>query len=387
MTVQVVQGRVILPDRVLDHGRVVIEDGVIQAVTDDGSRFAPTDDVGDHFVAPGLVDVHTHGIAGADTMDASREALLTMARRYAAHGVTGFLPTTMTHSMHTTRQAIRQVSAYISQPEGQDPAAAQVLGIHLEGPWISVRYKGAQNGQYISLPDEEAVAALLAEGQGTVKIVSLAPELPGADQAIRMLRRHGVCVSIGHTGASYDEALRAMDAGATQITHCFNAMPPLHHRHPGVIGAGLSRGDVYAELIADGVHVHPAVMRVLVQVKGRERVMLVSDSMSATELPDGVYALGEQNVYVRDGGARLSDGTLAGSTLTLDRAVRNMIHLCGIAVHDAVYMASAAPAEAIGLGHHKGKICPGYDADLVILDADMRPLRVMIGGQMGDMHD
>ena len=276
------------------------------------------------------------------------------------------------------QRAIREVRRYMERQDEQEPAA-RVLGIHLEGPWISREFKGAQNERFIVPPTAESVATILAEGNGAVKIVTLAPELPGAERAMQTLRGQGICISIGHTGAGYEQALRAVELGATHVTHCFNGMTGLHHRQPGVAGAALLCDQLFAELIADGVHVHPDVMRLLIRVKGRERVMLITDSMSATELSDGTYALGGQEVYVRDGRASLQDGTLAGSTLTLDRAVRNVVHLCGVALHDAVYMASAVPAQAIGLGDRKGQIRPGYDADFTILDAKLRPVQVMVG--------
>jgi N-acetylglucosamine-6-phosphate deacetylase len=309
-----------------------------------------------------------------------------MARRFAAHGVTGFLATTMTQSPDVTTRAIRAVRRYMERQDEEDQGhepAARALGIHLEGPWISREFKGAQNERFIVPPTEESVATLLAEGKGAVKIVTLAPELPGAEQAMQTLRGQGICTSSGHTGATYEQALRAVELGATHVTHCFNGMTGLHHRRPGAAGAALLCDRLLAELIADGIHVHPDVMRLLIRVKGRERVMLITDSMSATELSDGIYALGGQEVYVRAGRAALGDGTLAGSTLTLDRAVRNVVHRCGVPLHDAVYMASAVPAQAIGLGDRKGRIRAGYDADITILNTDLQPMRVMVGRRPG----
>jgi N-acetylglucosamine-6-phosphate deacetylase len=381
MAVQVLRGKVILADRVLEPGLVVVEEGAIAAVAED-SRYAPTEDLGARYIAPGFIDLHTHGIAGADTMDATQESLSLMTQRFAAHGVTGFLPTTVTQSLALTLEAMGQVQRYMQSQERREPAGARVLGIHLEGPWISAQYKGAQNEQYITSPTEESVRQILGHDDGTIKIVSLAPELTGAERAIEMLRRRGIYISVGHTGASYERVLQAIELGATHVTHCFNAMTPLHHRHPGVVGAALLRDELYVELIADGVHVHPDVMRLLLRLKGPERVMLVTDSMSAAELPDGTYALGGQDVLVEQGQARLRDGTLAGSTLTLDRAVSNIVHLCGLPVNEAMYMASAAPASAIGLGDRKGRISAGYDADFAVLDTNLRPVRTMLGGHL-----
>jgi N-acetylglucosamine-6-phosphate deacetylase len=385
MPTQVLQGTLILSDRLMPAGQVVVEDGIIVDLAEEARGYWPTSDFGDHYIAPGFIDVHVHGIAGVDTMDGSQESLRCMAERLAAHGVTGFLPTTMTESLDITKRAVHHVQEFMTlqtRVTGEAPVGARALGIHLEGPWISPRYKGAQNEQHILAPEEGMVRSILETARGAVKIVTLAPELPGADRTIRLLREAGIYVSIGHTGATYTQALEAVHLGATQVTHCFNAMTGLNHRKPGVVGAALLSYELVAELIADGVHVHPDVMRLLIRVKGRDRVMLITDAMSATEFPDGTYALGGQEVFVRDGEARLADGTLAGSTLVLDQAVRNLIRLCPLSLVDVVYMASATPAAAIGLGTHKGKICVGYDADLTILDGTLHPRGVIIGGMI-----
>lgn len=380
MTTQILQGNVILPDRVLQRGQVVIEDGIIHEVLQADRAGTATSDFGDQYIAPGLIDIHTHGIAGADTMDGTQDALALMARRFAAHGVTGFLPTTVTESVEVTIRAVRAVRDYRDTQHGREPRGARVLGMHLEGPWISAQFKGAQNERYILAPEETTVRTILEAAGGVITIVSLAPELPGADALIHLLREEGIFVSIGHSGATYEEAVHAVGLGATHVTHCFNGMTGLHHRAPGIVGAALLEDDLFAELIADGIHVHPTVMRLLVRDKGRDRVVLITDSMSAAELPDGIYALGGQEVFVRDGQARLQGGTLAGSTLVLDQAVRNLVQLCQVPLVDAVYMATAAPAAAIGLDGSKGQIRAGFDADLVVLDQDLQPRALLIGG-------
>jgi N-acetylglucosamine-6-phosphate deacetylase len=380
MPTHILQGTVILPDRLLVRGQVVVEDGVIQEVLEENSRHRPTIDFGDGCIAPGFIDIHTHGIAGADTMDGREESIGLMARRFAAHGVTGFLPTTVTQSIAVTAQAVRCVSSFMAAQDRQPPTGARVLGIHLEGPWISPDYKGAQNERYILPPTEEAVRTILDAAGGAVKIVSLAPELPGADAVIRLLLAAGVIVSIGHSGATYEEALHGVELGATHVTHCFNAMTPLHHRQPGIVGAALLQDKLFAELIADGVHVHPAVMRLLVRQKTRHRVMLITDSMSAAELPDGQYELGGQDVFVHGAEARLQSGALAGSTLVLDAAVRTVVQFCGVSLLDAVFMAATTPALALGLADSKGTIAQGRDADFTFLDSSLHPQGVMIGG-------
>lgn len=375
----IIQGTLVLTDGLAERGQVVVEDGHIQEVVTGESRFRPTNDFGDGYIVPGFIDLHIHGIAGADVMDASCESLDLMARRFAAHGVTGFTPTTVTENPDLTRRTIATIRDYANN---QPPGRARVLGIHLEGPFLNPAYKGMQPEGYIMPPDADMLSSLLELGGGLVRRVSLAPEMPGADSLIRLLRSKDVEVSIAHTGATYEQALAAVEGGARHVTHCFNAMTGLHHRRPGVAGAAMIVDDLYTELIADGIHIHPAVMRLLIRVKGRERVMLVTDAMSATELPDGEYRFGGHEVIVRNGEARLADGTLASSTLTMDGAVRCVIRLCGTPLVDAVYMASTTPAEAMGWGASKGKIARGYDADLTVLDGDLRPMATFVSGVM-----
>jgi len=379
VSLQILRGNLILPDRLLERGLLVIEDGLIGEVRE-GDTGDPTEDWGNCFIAPGFIDVHVHGIAGADTMDGGEGSLAAMAETLAHHGVTGFLPTTHTAPKDPVVKAIERVYLYMQRQEGLP--GARVLGAHMEGPWIAKEFKGAQNERYIALPTKESVNDMLAfHGRQVIKVVSLAPELAGAEDAILTLRRNGIYVSLGHTGATYEQALHAVALGATHITHCFNAMKGLHHRHPGVVGAALILEQVFVELIADGVHVHPDVMRLLIRSKGREKIMLISDAIPAAGLPEGSYMFGGQEVCVHNGRACLKDGTLAGSTLTLDEAVRNIVRMCNMSIPDAVYMATAAPAEAMGLGEKKGKIRAGYDADIAILDQDLQPVEVLIAGE------
>jgi N-acetylglucosamine-6-phosphate deacetylase len=379
MTRTVLRGRVVTPEGILEDAVVVCEDGTIVDVTQKTAQY-PDATLVAGYIAPGYVDVHIHGIAGADTMDAKASSLETMAHQLVKHGVTAFLPTTMTQSQEDITAALRQVRTYMEMERNSPSTGAEVIGVHLEGPWISHQAKGAQNGAFIAPPSAEYVRHILDEAGDILRIVTLAPELEGADAAIEQLRNAKVEVSIGHTTANYAEAMHAITLGARHVTHCFNAMTGMHHRDPGVVGAAF-QDCVFAELIADGVHVHPEVMKALVKIKGRERVMLISDSMAAADMPDGTYALGGQTTLVRDGQARLPDGTLAGSTLTLDRAVQNMVNLCGVPIEDAIYMASTTPAEAIGLGDKKGKIQIGFDADIVVLDEALRPVQTFLATQ------
>lgn len=373
----ILQGTLVLTDRLVPDGQVVIERGLIQEIVAQ-PRYQATTSYCDAYLLPGLIDLHVHGIAGADVMDASPAALRLMARRFARHGVTGFLPTTVTQSLELTYRAMTGALELMAQPaEG----GARVLGIHLEGPFLNPAYKGMQHEAHILPPEERIARELIARGQGRITRVSLAPEMEGAAEVICFLRQNGIAVSIAHTGATYEQVLEAVQLGARHVTHCFNAMSGLHHRTPGVAGAALLSRDLYAELIADGIHVHPAAMRLLIRAKGRERVMLVTDSMSAADMLDGHYAFGGHEVTVLDGIARLPDGTLASSTLTMEAAVRNVVRLCQVPLVDAVYMAATTPAEAMGLGEQTGSLRAGLEADLAILDPSLRPVATWVAGE------
>ena len=301
---------------------------------------------------PGLIDIHTHGMAGLDTMDGDLDAL---ARAYLKTGVTAFLPTTMTRPLDEV--------AAVAENAKKVRGGAEIIGLHLEGPYLSPDAIGAQNKDYMRLPVYEEIAGIPG-----VKMVTVAPELAGAETFISACRAHGISVALGHTKADYDTASRAFRAGADNLTHTCNAMPPFLHRAPGPIGAALTSGG-YAQVISDGVHLHPATVLALWRMFGRERMILVSDSMRATGLSDGDYDLGGQKMTVRDGVARTQDGALAGSTTPLYTCVLRAISF-GIPSEDAFAMASETPARLLGL--NKGKIEVGYDADFCLADEDYR---------------
>jgi N-acetylglucosamine-6-phosphate deacetylase len=371
---QVLQGTLILTNRLVQNGQIVVEDGTIVEVVEE-ARYAPTADFGPRYIAPGYLDLHVHGIGGADVFG-GKASLQRMSDRFAAHGVTGWLSSTVTETLDLLQEATAAARDYMAE----EHSGARLLGTHLEGPFLDIAHKGMQNPACIIPPDIGVTLDLLNAGGGTVRRMSLAPEQAGAEDVIRLLLDRGVFPSAAHTGATYEQMMHAVSLGVRQVTHCFNAMTGLHHRHPGVVGASMFSNDLYAELIADGVHIHPAVMSILIRVKGRERVMLVTDAMIATELPDGEYDLGAQHIFVHDGAARLADGALASSTLTMDAAVQNLMAMCGVSLVDAVYMASTTPAEAMGWSDRRGRIAPGLDADLVVLDANLCVLDTWIGG-------
>jgi len=329
-------------------------------------------------LAPGLIDVHVHGSNGLDTMDGEAEAIAKLSAFFAAHGVTGFLPTTVAAPLPQIKRAMNAVRHAVDS----GLPGAQVLGVHLEGPFFNRQRAGAQPVDWCVDPTEDALQRLLTTGEGLIRMMSLSPELPGALAAIEILTRHGIVASLGHTDANYAQAQAAFTAGARHVTHLFNAMSPLHHREPGVIGATLTTDGVMVQIIADGLHLHPATLALVVRCKGVDEVLLITDAIAGAGLPDGEYALGPQRVIVRNGEARTPAGNLAGSTLTLECAVANMVRLAGVSLPAALQMASLNPARVLSLEQHKGRLAPGYDADLVALDADFNVRLTVVGGRV-----
>jgi N-acetylglucosamine-6-phosphate deacetylase len=332
-------------------------------------------------VVPGFVDIHIHGAGGRDVMEGTRESLEIISATVAARGTTSLVATTVTASEKETRESVADIANFILH-SSEFPArelSAEILGIHFEGPFISPARRGVHPAKWIARPSPEMLAQFLEAARGTAQILTLAPELPGALDLIAVARRAGLVVSLGHTDATYEQAQAGIEAGASHAAHVFNAMRPFSHRGTGVIGAVLTSPKVSAELIADGVHVDEPAMRILIELKSPERVILVSDGMSATGMPDGKYQLGMFEVKVSGGVARNAEGKLAGSTLTLDRALRNIVAL-GVPLSSALRMLTANPARQIGLGTRKGILAPGADADLVFLDEKLEVAGVMTRG-------
>ena len=377
--------RAFTPFEEISDALVVVQGGKIAAVGRRGKvdlpRGAREITAGGKTVVPGFVDVHIHGAGGHDVMEGTREALELVTAMVAAHGTTSLVATTVTASEKETRDSVAGIAHFILNTS-QYPArelSAEILGIHFEGPFISPARRGVHPAKWIVAPSTDLLAQLLAESRGTAQILTLAPELPGALEVISKARQAGLVVSLGHTDATYEQAQAAIESGASHAAHVFNAMRPFSHRGTGVIGAVLTSPRVSAELIADGVHVDKAAMRMLVELKTPERVILVSDGISATGMPDGNYQLGMFKVKVSGGVARNAEGKLAGSTLTLDRALRNMVAL-GVPLASALRMVTANPARQIGLGARKGVLAPGADADLVFLDDKLEISGVMTRG-------
>jgi N-acetylglucosamine-6-phosphate deacetylase len=378
-------GRAFTPFEEIPDAVVVVQGSRISAVGPRGQvdlpRGAREMNAGGKTVVPGFVDVHIHGAGGHDVMEGTREALEIVSATVAAHGTTSFVATTVTASEKETCLSVAGIASFIlnTSQYATRELCAEVLGLHFEGPFISQARRGVHPAQWIVPPSLEMFAQFLKEARGTAQILTLAPELPGALELIAAARQAGLVVSLGHTDATYEQAQAAIEAGATHAAHVFNAMRPFSHRGTGVIGAVLTSPKVSAELIADGVHVDDAAMRMLVELKTAERAILVSDGISATGMPDGKYQLGMFEVKVSGGVARNAEGKLAGSTLTLDRALRSMVAL-GVPLASALRMLTANPARQIGLGARKGVLAPGADADLVFLDDRLEVAGVMTRG-------
>lgn len=353
----------------LVQGDIEIEDGIILRVGKDLPRKEEdlaVDCAGSYTVVPGFVDVHIHGCAGADTCDATREALEAMAAFLLAHGVTSFCPTTMTTSRETIQAALLAAKDMMDHPmEG----GARVVGVNMEGPFIAKERKGAQKEEDILPPDFPLFQRFYEESGGIVRLVDVAPEQPGGLDFVEKASQ--LCtVSIAHTTADYDQAKAAFDKGVTHATHLFNAMSGLHHRKPGVVGAVFDDSRVRGELICDGFHIHPAVLRAAFQLLG-DRALIVSDSMRANGMPEGeAFDLGGQMVTVHQGKALLPDGTIAGSVTNLHQEIKNLVSF-GVPFEQAVKAATLLPARAIGLDGEIGSIAPGKRADLVVLDENL----------------
>jgi N-acetylglucosamine-6-phosphate deacetylase len=366
-------GRAFLRGELAERVAVGIQDGKIVDVLENAA--APLDaERYEGLLAPGFIDLHVHGADGADFMDADDETSARILRFHARHGTTAMAATTLSGTHADLLAAIRSIARLATQR----PTGAEICGIHLEGPYINRDRAGAQAKQTIRPAEIHELTELHDLAPQLRWIVTLAPEIEGAHAVMEHFADR-ILFSIGHTSATYGEALAGLEWGARHFTHLFNAMPPLHHRDPGAIGAALTSIDATAELIADGVHVHPAVLRIAVQAMAG-RIALITDAVRACGMPDGEYSLYGQSLTLADGAARLADGTLAGSVLTMSRAVQNMVERAGFPVQSILPLATEVPAKILGVGDHKGKIEVGYDADLVVISPRFAIDRVFVRG-------
>ncbi len=335
-----------------------------------------------YHLLPGRIDMHIHGAHGADVMDASPAALNQIRKALAAEGVTGFLATTMTESADKIEQALRNID-YYKKNQPNDVLGAEILGVHLEGPFISPRQVGAQRGEFILPPQTALFDHWQTCAGGNIKLVTIAPELPGGIEFIRHLFSHNVIASIGHTDADFATTELAIAAGARHATHLFNAMRGFHHREPGCIGAILLDQRVLAELIVDGHHCHPAALQLALRMKGVAGLVLVTDAMRAKCCDStGQFDLGGQSVVIQEGAARLKNGTLAGSVLTLAQAVKNMLRFTDCRLADLINLTSTNPAKALRMDAHKGSITSGKDADLIVLDENLEVVLTVSRGSI-----
>ncbi len=373
----IINGRILLPGAEV-RGKALMYNERIIGLTENETALAEATELIDAqgaYVSPGLIDVHIHGYNGADVSDADPQGVRRMAEGILKNGVTSFLPTTLTVAWDTLETVCDQLRVLREESQAPDFRGAEILGVHLEGPFVNPKKKGAQNADYILPPDAEKLLAL----GDIVKAITFAPEMPGGDDFIRAVRAEStVALSMGHTNATFDQAMAAIGLGVTRVTHLFNAMTPLHHRDPGVAGAALNSG-VYAELIADTFHVDKGLYPMLARAKGR-KLVIITDALRAAGMPDGEYEIGGQAFVLKGIQCKLLDGTIAGSVLRLNHGVRNYRDYAGVPLYAAVRCASLSAAESVGLAAAKGSLEPGKDADIILMDEDCEIRRAIIRG-------
>lgn len=358
----------------IQGGRISRIDECQSIMPDDGEAVL---DFRGKTVLPGLIDCHIHGFFGVDSMDGTPEALQTMSEALLRAGVTAFLPTTMTAKPESLMPALRCIGEMKGKTEG-----AKILGAFAEGPFITAEHRGAQPLEAIAEPDEELLFQMTEAAQGSLRKMILAPEVKGAAAFCRLLKEKNILPALGHSSASCAEALDCISEGAAVAVHTFNGMRGLHHREPGLLGAVLSSDAIMAELILDGIHVHPTAAQILLRAKGEDKVLLVSDCMRAGGMADGDYMLGDVECFVRNGIARNEAGNLAGSTLMLINAVKNAVELLNLPLETAVKLASENPARSLGLFHELGSITEGKAADLIAIDSDFGVCTVLVDGSV-----
>ncbi len=388
MATTIIRNVQIITDHLIPNGVLTLNDDTITFVGSAAeyhrqpiqSNYVLEIDADGGYAAPGLIDVHIHGANGHDVLEGTDEALRAIGCYCAAGGTTGFLPTTVTAAPAKTRQAAQAVQAFTAQQAKGSPSGARVLGMHLEGPYLNIERKGAQFGAAIRPVDLDELQELYLALGDIWKLMTIAPEIPGAQDAIRWLVQRGITASAGHSTATFAQSVEAFDWGISQATHIFNGMHPLHHREPGLLGACLTKPTIACQLVADGVHVHPAAVELLYRMVGCERIILITDAVQAAGLHDGSYVLGDLAIVVRQGTAWLPDGTLAGSTLTMLDAVRNVIDFLQIPLVNAFRMGSLNPAQSLGL-NRTGWLRAGYAADVLLLSPELELQRTIVGGQ------
>jgi N-acetylglucosamine-6-phosphate deacetylase len=380
---RIINAHVVTPAGILAKGWIRVKDGIIIEMgnqLDENQAYLQnieTIDAKGGSVLPGFIDVHVHGGAGHDFMDANEDGLKAITKFHASHGTTSIVATTLTASRDELTAVLERVSSFMST----EMPYAQVIGVHFEGPFINEKWKGAQNPAYIIPPQVEWLDDWVSRYPGIIKIQTLAPESEGALEYIEKLAHYGIVPSCGHTDATYEQIIAAADHGLRHAVHTFNAMRMFHHREPGTVGAVLTDDRIVAEVIADGHHVHPAGIKLLTSAKGTNNVILVTDAMAGAGMPDGDYELAGLPVRMSCGVARLKEsGNLAGSTLTMISAVRYLVREVGVSLEDASRMASTNPARQLGIDSITGTLEVGRTADLLLLDDSLELINVWIGG-------
>ena len=364
--------KVFLSDQGFKSGYVKTEGGKIVSFSESCSS-AP--DISAHYILPGFIDIHTHGAMGGDTIDGDFDALKKMKIYMAEHGTTAFLPTALSATIDTIIASVKNAkSVKETVSEGAD-----IAGMYIEGPYFTEKYKGAHLSQFLKAPSASELDEIIEAGEGMVKVICLAPEYENSKEFIKYATSRGLVVSIAHTAATYDEVMKAVEWGASNFTHLYNAMSPLAHREAGAVGAAFM-SDTTAELICDGFHISPPAAKIAIKQKGYKNIALISDSLAAAGLPDGNYKLGDQDIIVKGGKATIPAGNLAGSTTNILQCFKNLISW-GIAIEHAAVMASEAPARAAAL-KTKGKIEKNFDADFTILNEDLSLFRTVVGGKI-----
>ena len=373
----ILNGRVLLPDCEVRGKALLYREKIISLTEPDAAR-AQADEIIDAqgaYVSPGLIDVHIHGYHGVDVSDNDPEDIRKMARGLLANGVTAFLPTTLTVAWSTLESVCRHMRALMEESLSPDFDGAQIAGMHMEGPFINPAKRGAQNETYILAPDADRVLPF----RDVIKVITFAPEMPGGLEFTRRLRQEtNIALSIGHTSANFDQAMDAIHAGVMRSTHTFNAMTPLMHREPGVVGAALN-SDIYTELIPDTFHVNKGIFPMMTRLKGN-KLVLITDALRSAGMPDGEYENGGQVFVLKGIECRLKDGTIAGSVLKLNQGVRNLRDYGYIPLYAAVRAASLNAAESAHLDDRKGSLTPGKDADIILMDEDCNVLRTIVRG-------
>ncbi len=377
-------GNVVTTSGVINGGDIVVEDGRIKSVGDGIANESPgvteVIDCSGMTVMPGFIDVHTHGGAGLDFKDDVPGVTAGLSRYYYSHGVTSLLATLSPLSHDLLVPAIRRISKFLSD----DRENSNIIGIHLEGPYINKSLSGGNRKQYIEEPDFDRWKEVFEAGRGFIKLITVAPELKGIDRIIEDASRHGVAVALGHSAADSAATARAISLGARQVTHLFNGMPGFHHRKPGLLSQSLFMNSLDVQIIADGIHVHPEILRLALKIKSPERVLLITDSMRAAGLPDGEYDSAGNTVRVVNGISKLPDGTLAGSTLAFEKGLALVAAIPEMDLPSASRIASLNAARSLGIDKETGSIEPGKSADLVILNDSFEVEMTMRGGKV--MH-